>query len=214
MHFVIQKSKISLQIPKFPGKELPKFHIFPNLIMHGNNTPSNLGVLNSVTHLMNGWDLRYAFLQRILWRVCRWPHPFLMSPKYMCLFPLPYADTCKKETSMNATLCAYWAHIHCLKHKHVNCMLPAVTKGHNWHIREVPDSRTWGIFIRDTAYFIVIQWSIRSYFIESQWNMPYPVWKCLMYGSLQLPYWLFVSYTLLSWVSCMYLTCLCSKQSI
>ena len=34
-----------------------------------------------------------------------------------------------------------------------------------------------GIFIRDTAYSIVIQWSIRSDFIESHWNMPYPVWK-------------------------------------
>ena len=47
--------------------------------------------------------------------------------------------------------------------------------------------RTWGIFIRNTAYFIVIQRSISSYFIESQWNIPYPVWKCLWYGSLQAP---------------------------
>ena len=58
--------------------------------------------------------------------------------------------------------------------------------------REVADSRTWGIFIRDTAYFIVIQWSIRSFFIESQLNTglntPYPIWKCLTYGSPQRPY--------------------------
>ena len=36
--------------------------------------------------------------------------------------------------------------------------------------REVADSRTWGIFIQDTAYFIVILWNIRSYSIESRWN--------------------------------------------
>ena len=47
------------------------------------------------------------------------------------------------------------------------------------HNREVADSRTWGIFIRDTAYFMVIQWSMSLCFIESQWNM-YPVWKCLV----------------------------------
>ena len=51
-----------------------------------------------------------------------------------------------------------------------------------YHIREVSDSRTWDIFIQDTAYFIVILLSIRSYFIESQWIMLYPVWKCLTYG--------------------------------
>ena len=28
MYFFVWKSRISLQIPKFPGKELPKFHIF------------------------------------------------------------------------------------------------------------------------------------------------------------------------------------------
>ena len=49
-----------------------------------------------------------------------------------------------------------------------------------WHDREVVNSRTWGMFIRDTAYFIVIQWSISSYFIESQWNMPYAVFRMKM----------------------------------
>ena len=44
--------------------------------------------------------------------------------------------------------------------------------------KKVADSCMWDILIRDTAYFIVIHWSIRSYFIESQWNMLYPVWKC------------------------------------
>ena len=44
------------------------------------------------------------------------------------------------------------------------------------------DSRTWGIFIRDTAYFIVIQWSTTLCFIESQWNMPYPVWNASRTG--------------------------------
>ena len=43
------------------------------------------------------------------------------------------------------------------------------------NIREDAYSATGDIFLRDTAYFIVIQWSIRSYIIESQWNMPYPV---------------------------------------
>ena len=37
-----------------------------------------------------------------------------------------------------------------------------------------------GIFIWDTAYSIVIQWSIGSYFIKSQW-------KCLMYRTAQYP---------------------------
>ena len=32
-------------------------------------------------------------------------------------------------------------------------------------------------------FFIMIQWSIRLYFIESQWNMLYSVWKCLGYRS-------------------------------
>ena len=40
--------------------------------------------------------------------------------------------------------------------------------------------RRWGIFIRDTEHFIVIQWNMTLCFIESQWNMPYPVWKYLM----------------------------------
>ena len=53
---------------------------------------------------------------------------------------------------------------------------------------EIAQSRTSGIFIRDTAYFTVIQWSIRSYFISSEWNIlytPYPVWKCLTHGTVQ-----------------------------
>ena len=48
--------------------------------------------------------------------------------------------------------------------------------------REVADSHTWGIFIRDTAYFVVIPWTMTLCFIESQWNMPHPVWKCFMYS--------------------------------
>ena len=66
---------------------------------------------------------------------------------------------------------------------------PVWCDGYINFIREVADSRTWGIFIWDTTYFIAIQWSIRSSFIESQWNMPYPIWKCLTYGSPQLPYY-------------------------
>ena len=31
--------------------------------------------------------------------------------------------------------------------------------------------RTWGVFILDTVYFIVIQWSIIFCFLESQWNI-------------------------------------------
>ena len=58
-------------------------------------------------------------------------------------------------------------------------------------IREDADSRrpTRGIFIRDTAYFVVIQWSMTLglCFIESQWNMPYLVWKCLACGSPHPP---------------------------
>ena len=56
------------------------------------------------------------------------------------------------------------------------------------HSREDAYSRTGGIFIRDTVYFIVIQWSMTLCFIESQWHMPYPVWKCLLYGGMHPPY--------------------------
>ena len=52
-------------------------------------------------------------------------------------------------------------------------------------IKEIPQSLTWGIFIQDTAYLIVIQWSMTLCFIESQRNMLYPVWKCLTYGIAQ-----------------------------
>ena len=54
-----------------------------------------------------------------------------------------------------------------------------IERGKVKNIREDAYSPTGDIFLRDTAYFIVIQWSIRSYIIESQWNLPYPVWKCV-----------------------------------
>ena len=57
--------------------------------------------------------------------------------------------------------------------------------------REDRDSRTWGIFIRGTAYFIVIQSSMTLCFVESQWNMSYSVWKCLTYGSPHPIRWCF-----------------------
>ena len=57
-----------------------------------------------------------------------------------------------------------------------------------WVNGEVADSRTWGIFIRESLHFSVNQWSIRPYSIESQWKTPYPVWKCVTYGSPQYPY--------------------------
>ena len=40
-----------------------------------------------------------------------------------------------------------------------------------------------------SIYFILIQWSMTLHFIKSQWNMLYPVWKCLAYRSLQLSYY-------------------------
>ena len=51
--------------------------------------------------------------------------------------------------------------------------------------REVANSRKAGIFIRDTAWFIVIQWTITHSSLNHNENMPYPIWKCLPYGSLQ-----------------------------
>ena len=54
--------------------------------------------------------------------------------------------------------------------------------------REVADSRSWDIFIRDAAYFIVIQQSMTLCFIKITMNKPYPVWKCLMYECPQPPY--------------------------
>ena len=47
-------------------------------------------------------------------------------------------------------------------------------------IQRLPQSHTWGIFIWDTAYYIVIQWSIK---VILHWNMRYPVWKCVMPGT-------------------------------
>ena len=56
-------------------------------------------------------------------------------------------------------------------------------------ISEIVQFCTWGIFMWDTAYSInVIQWSKRSNFFESQWNVPYPIWKCLPYGTVQSLY--------------------------
>ena len=49
---------------------------------------------------------------------------------------------------------------------------------------EIAQFRTWGIFIRDTAYSIMNQWNIRSYFIKPQLNIPYSVWKYLTSGTL------------------------------
>ena len=72
-------------------------------------------------------------------------------------------------------------------------------KGRQWYVRvlitgriwacnrEVANFCVWGVFILHV--FIVIHWGIkRSCFLESQWNMPYPVWKCLAYRSPQHPY--------------------------
>ena len=57
-------------------------------------------------------------------------------------------------------------------------------------VTEIAQCRTEGNFIRDTAYSIVNQWSIRSFFIEPQWNVPYPLWKWLTKGTTQSLYWL------------------------
>ena len=50
---------------------------------------------------------------------------------------------------------------------------------------ETAESCTRDIFIWDTAYFIVIQWSMTLCFNKSQWDMLYLVWKCLTYGMAQ-----------------------------
>ena len=62
-----------------------------------------------------------------------------------------------------------------------------IERGKVKNTRENAYSPTGDIFLRDTAYFIVIQWSIRSYIIESQWNMPYPVWNTSRTGVHILP---------------------------
>ena len=43
-------------------------------------------------------------------------------------------------------------------------------------------ARSCRTFIRDMAYLNVIQWNDRML----QWNMPYPVWKWLTYGTAQI----------------------------
>ena len=48
-------------------------------------------------------------------------------------------------------------------------------------LQRLPCSPVW-FCIRDTAYFIVIQWSMTLCFIESQWNMPYPIWNASRTG--------------------------------
>ena len=57
-------------------------------------------------------------------------------------------------------------------------------------VTEIAQCLTEGNFILDTAYSIVNQWSIRSYFIEPQWNVPYPLGKWLTKGTTQSLYWL------------------------
>ena len=69
----------------------------------------------------------------------------------------------------------------------VKAILSARVFSETW-CTKIAQSRTRGIFIWDSAYSIVTQWSIRSYFTKSQCNMPYPVWKCLMYGTAQSIY--------------------------
>ena len=56
------------------------------------------------------------------------------------------------------------------------------------NIREVADSRTAGIFIQDTAYFIVIHLTMSHSSLNNNENMPYPVWKYLAYRSSQPSY--------------------------
>ena len=75
----------------------------------------------------------------------------------------------------------------------------------------VPEAFSYGI----TAYFIVIQWSIRSYSIETQWNIPYPVWKCLTNGSPQPPYfWLSFFNLILFYLILLCWCCCCSWKNI
>ena len=57
-----------------------------------------------------------------------------------------------------------------------------------WVNTEIVQSHTWDIFVWDTTYSIVTQWSVRSYLIESRWSMLYPVQKCLIYKTAQSPY--------------------------
>ena len=49
-------------------------------------------------------------------------------------------------------------------------------------------------FNTECGIFHCDSWSIRSYFIESQWNMLYPVWKCL-------PYFLYHIHVIYDWFS-------------
>ena len=72
-------------------------------------------------------------------------------------------------------------------------------KGSNIHISVCIKQGGCGLpYVRNfhTGYgiFHVIHWSIRLYFIESQWNMPYPIWKFLTYGSAQPPYYTYTAW--------------------
>ena len=53
--------------------------------------------------------------------------------------------------------------------------------------------RLWTPIRQTFAYgighiFIVIHWTMSHSSLNNNENMPYPVWKCLLYGSLQPPY--------------------------
>ena len=68
-------------------------------------------------------------------------------------------------------------------------------------ITDIAQSFTTGIFIRDTAHFIVIQWSMTLYFMlynifhcdSLKYNLMLRAvswwWKCLMYGTAHLWTW-------------------------
>ena len=55
-------------------------------------------------------------------------------------------------------------------------------------------------FHMDTAYFHCVLMKYDLCFIESQWNMPYPLWKCLTYWSPQPHYFILLYTAYILWV--------------
>ena len=62
--------------------------------------------------------------------------------------------------------------------------LQQVKLGFAIHYTQIVKSGMWGIFIWDTTHFIVIQWSMTLYFIESQYVK---MWNVIMYANVTFP---------------------------
>ena len=103
--------------------------------------------------------------------------------------------------------CKYFRH---LSTKYRNCAM-------KWHVRHWEGcGLPYGIRSEISYVFIVVQWTISHSSLNHNESIPYPVWKCLPYGSSQLLnvirdtaysmviQWTWVKHGLLHWITMKY----------